>query len=54
LRVNYIGYWMWNSERMMTEKPGIAGKRKACGWDEKTRDKVIGIKTSEKRENDNV
>ena len=32
----------------MTEKPGIAGKRKACGWDEKTRDKVIGIKTSEK------
>ena len=24
-------------------KLGMAGKRKACGWDEKIRDKVIGI-----------
>lgn len=30
-------------------KLGMAGKRKACGWDEKTRDKVIGIKTIEKK-----
>lgn len=25
-------------------KLGMAGKRKACGWDEKIRDKVLGIK----------
>jgi hypothetical protein len=27
----------------------MAGKRKACGWDEKTRDKVIGIQTIENK-----
>lgn len=29
-------------------KLGMAGKRKACGWDEKIRDKVMGIKMEDK------